>query len=128
MDYTLGTGRRKSAIARVYIKPGSGNITVNGKDYKEFFDLLPYRIKIEDPFRQTETEGQYDVKVNVSGGGFSSQSEAIRHGLSRALVKDNEDFKKPLKDVDYLTRDDRMVERKKSGLKKARKRSQYRKR
>lgn len=128
MDYTLGTGRRKSAIARVYIKPGSGNITVNGKDYKEFFDLLPYRIKIEDPFRQTETEGQYDVKVNVSGGGFSSQSEAIRHGLSRALVKENEDFKKPLKDVDYLTRDDRMVERKKSGLKKARKRSQYRKR
>ncbi len=128
MDYTLGTGRRKSSVARVYIKSGNGNITVNGKDYKEFFDLLPYRIKIEDPFRQTETEGQYDVKVNVNGGGFSSQAEAIRHGLSRALIKENEDFKKPLKDVNYLTRDDRMVERKKSGLKKARKRSQYRKR
>lgn len=128
MDYTLGTGRRKSSIARVYIKPGSGNIKVNDKDYTEFFDMLPYRIKLEDPFKVTETEGQYDVKVNVNGGGYSSQAEAIRHGLSRALVKENADFKKPLKDEGYLSRDDRMVERKKPGLKKARKRSQYRKR
>lgn len=128
MNYTLGTGRRKSSVARVYIKPGSGQITVNEKDFTEFFDLLPYRVKVENPLKVTETEGQYDVKVNVQGGGFSSQAEAIRHGLSRALVKENQDFKKPLKDEGYLTRDDRMVERKKPGLKKARKRSQYRKR
>ncbi len=128
MDYTLGTGRRKSSIARVYIKTGNGKITVNDKDYTEFFQMLPYRIKVESPFKLTETEGQYDVKVNVKGGGFASQAEAIRLGLSRALIKENEDYKKPLKAEGFLTRDDRMVERKKAGLKKARKRSQYRKR
>ena len=128
MDYTTATGRRKTSVARVYISPGSGNITINSKDYKDFFHILPYQVKVEEPFRLTDTEGQYDVKVNVQGGGLSGQAESVRHGIAQALVKENEEFKKPLKDAGHITRDDRMKERKKAGLKKARKRSQYRKR
>lgn len=128
MEYTHATGRRKTSVARVYMKPGNGNITINGLNYKDYFKLLPFQVKVEEPFRVSEMEGQYDVKVNVKGGGKNGQAEAIRHGLSWALVQENEDVKKPLKDEGYLTRDARMVERKKPGLKKARKRSQFRKR
>ena len=128
MDYTTATGRRKTSVARVYISPVSGNITINSKDYKDFFHIIPYQVKVEEPFRLTDTEGQYDVKVNVQGGGLSGQAESVRHGIAQALVKENEEFKKPLKDAGHITRDDRMKERKKAGLKKARKRSQYRKR
>ncbi len=128
MSYTLATGRRKTAIARVYIASGSGNMTVNGKSYDSYFTHLPYQVIVSEAFRLSEVEGQYDVKVNVTGGGLASQAEAVRHGISQALVKENEDFKKPLKDAGYVSRDDRMKERKKAGLKKARKRSQYRKR
>jgi small subunit ribosomal protein S9 len=128
MSYTLATGRRKTAIARIYITSGNGNITVNGKSYDNYFTHLPYQVIVSEAFKLTEVEGQYDVKVNVTGGGLASQAEAVRHGISQALVKENEDFKKPLKDAGYVSRDDRMKERKKAGLKKARKRSQYRKR
>lgn len=128
MEYTIATGRRKTAIARVYLSGGPGNITINGKHYEEYFTHLPYQVMIAESFRLSEVEGQYDVKVNVIGGGLSSQAEAIRHGIAQALVKESEDFKKPLKDAGFVSRDDRMKERKKAGLKKARKRSQYRKR
>lgn len=128
MSYTLATGRRKTAIARIYITSGNGNITVNGKSYDSYFTHLPYQVIVSEAFKLTEVEGQYDVKVNVTGGGLASQAEAVRHGIAQALVKENEDFKKPLKDAGYVSRDDRMKERKKAGLKKARKRSQYRKR
>lgn len=128
MNYTIATGRRKTAVARVYISGGSGNIYVNGKPFESYFTHLPYQVIVSEAFRLAEVEGQYDVKVNVIGGGLSSQAEAIRHGIAQALVKENEDFKKPLKDAGFVSRDDRMKERKKAGLKKARKRSQYRKR
>ena len=128
MEYTLATGRRKTSVARVYLTEGSGNIIINDKNYKDFFHILPYQVKVEEPFRLTETEGLYDIKVNVQGGGLSGQAESVRHGIAQALVKQNEEYKKPLKDAGHITRDDRMKERKKAGLKKARKRSQYRKR
>lgn len=128
MNYTIATGRRKTAVARIYIASGNGNLTINGKPYQEYFTHLPYQVIVSEAFRLAEIEGQYDLKVNVIGGGLSSQAEAIRHGISQALVKENQDFKKPLKDAGYISRDDRMKERKKAGLKKARKRSQYRKR
>ena len=121
-------GRRKTSIARVYVKPGSGNITVNGKDAKEYFstDVLIY--KVNQPFAITETAGQYDVTVNVFGGGITGQSEAIRLGISRALCEVNAEFRTLLKPEGLLTRDARMVERKKPGQKKARKRFQFSKR
>ena len=121
-------GRRKTSVARVYVKPGSGNITINRKDSKEYFgtDVLVY--KINQPFLLTETVGQYDVTVNVFGGGITGQAEAIRMGLSRALCDINEEFRGLLKPHGLLTRDARMVERKKPGQKKARKRFQFSKR
>ncbi|UOE41616.1 30S ribosomal protein S9 [Chryseobacterium suipulveris] len=121
-------GRRKTSVARVYVKPGSGNITINRKDSKEYFgtDVLVY--KINQPFLLTETVGQYDVTVNVFGGGITGQAEAIRMGLSRALCEINEEFRGMLKPHGLLTRDARMVERKKPGQKKARKRFQFSKR
>ena len=121
-------GRRKTSVARVYVKPGSGNITINRKDSKEYFgtDVLVY--KINQPFLLTETVGQYDVTVNVFGGGITGQAEAIRMGLSRALCEINEEFRGVLKPHGLLTRDARMVERKKPGQKKARKRFQFSKR
>ncbi len=128
MNYTLATGRRKTAIARIYLTSGNGSVTVNDKPFEQYFTHLPYQVIVSEAFRLAEVEGQYDVKVNVVGGGLASQAEAIRHGIAQALVKENEDFKKPLKDAGYVSRDDRMKERKKAGLKKARKRSQYRKR
>ncbi len=121
-------GRRKTSVARVYVKPGAGNITINGKDVKEYFgtDVLVY--KTNQPFLLTETVGQYDVTVNVFGGGITGQAEAIRLGVSRALCEINEELRGMLKPHGVLTRDSRMVERKKPGQKKARKRFQFSKR
>ena len=121
-------GRRKTSVARVYVRPGSGVITINKKDSKDYFgtDVLVY--KINQPFLLTETVGQYDVTVNVFGGGITGQAEAIRLGVSRALCEINEEFRLLLKPHGLLTRDARMVERKKPGQKKARKRFQFSKR
>ena len=121
-------GRRKTSVARVYVKPGSGNITINGKDVKEYVntDMLLY--KINQPFLLTETVGQYDVTVNVFGGGITGQAEAIRLGIARALTEINEEFRGMMKPHGLLTRDARMVERKKYGQKKARKNFQFSKR
>ena len=121
-------GRRKTSVARVYVKPGSGVITINKKDSKDYFgtDVLVY--KINQPFLLTETVGQYDVTVNVFGGGITGQAEAIRLGVSRALCEINEEFRLLLKPHGLLTRDARMVERKKPGQKKARKKFQFSKR
>ena len=121
-------GRRKTSVARVYVKPGTGNISVNGKDAKTYFctDVLVY--KVNQPFLLTETVGQYDLTVNVIGGGTTGQAEAIRLGFSRALCAINEEFRTVLKPAGLLTRDARMVERKKPGQKKARKKFQFSKR
>ena len=121
-------GRRKTSVARVYVRPGSGVITINKKDSKEYFgtDVLVY--KVNQPFLLTETLGQYDVTVNVFGGGITGQAEAIRLGVSRALCEINEEFRLLLKPHGLLTRDARMVERKKPGQKKARKKFQFSKR
>ena len=121
-------GRRKTSVARVYVKPGSGVITINKKDSKDYFgtDVLVY--KINQPFLLTETVGQYDVTVNVFGGGITGQAEAIRLGISRAMCEVNEEFRGLLKPHGLLTRDARMVERKKPGQKKARKKFQFSKR
>lgn len=121
-------GRRKTAVARVYLMKGEGKITVNGKDYREYFPHQHVQHNVTDPFSTVGVESIYDVKVNVRGGGFKGQSEAVRMGLSRALVKLNEEFRKPLKDKKFLTRDSRAVERKKYGRPKARKRFQFSKR
>ncbi|WP_334047770.1 30S ribosomal protein S9 [Lacticaseibacillus paracasei] len=123
-----GTGRRKNSVARVRMVPGTGKITMNGKDVR---DYLPYENLITDlsqPFGITETTGSYDVLVNVNGGGFSGQAGATRHGIARALLTVDPDFRGPLKKAGMLTRDPRMKERKKYGLKKARKASQFSKR
>ncbi|ASU13386.1 30S ribosomal protein S9 [Lacticaseibacillus paracasei] len=123
-----GTGRRKNSVARVRLVPGTGKITMNGKDVR---DYLPYENLITDlsqPFGITETTGSYDVLVNVNGGGFSGQAGATRHGIARALLTVDPDFRGPLKKAGMLTRDPRMKERKKPGLKKARKASQFSKR
>ncbi|MEY4716303.1 30S ribosomal protein S9 [Lacticaseibacillus paracasei] len=123
-----GTGCRKNSVARVRLVPGTGKITMNGKDVR---DYLPYENLITDlsqPFGITETTGSYDVLVNVNGGGFSGQAGATRHGIARALLTVDPDFRGPLKKAGMLTRDPRMKERKKYGLKKARKASQFSKR
>ena len=126
---TINTiGRRKASVARVYLSKGKGNITINGKDYKEYFPAPNIQMKIVDPLNTVEVQGEYDFKVNVRGGGFKGQAEAIRMAISRALVKTNEDFRKPLKDKKFLTRDARVVERKKYGKPKARKSFQFSKR
>lgn len=126
---TINTiGRRKASVARIYMSAGSGNIIVNGKDYKDYFPQPNIQHNVEDPFKTVEVEGQYDLKVNVYGGGFKGQSEAIRMAISRALCKVNDDYRKPLKDKKYLTRDARVVERKKFGKPKARKSFQFSKR
>ncbi|MCC6462964.1 MAG: 30S ribosomal protein S9 [Saprospiraceae bacterium] len=128
MEMINAIGRRKTAVARVYLMKGEGNITVNGKDYREYFPQVHIQHNVTDPFVVVGTENIYDLKVNVKGGGYKGQAEAVRMGLSRALVKLNEEFKKPLKDKKYLTRDSRAVERKKYGKPKARKRFQFSKR
>ena len=123
-----GTGRRKNAVARVRLVPGTGKITVNKKDVEEYIPHADLRLVINQPFAVTSTEGSYDVHVNVVGGGYAGQSGAIRHGIARALLQVDPDFRDSLKRAGLLTRDARMVERKKPGLKKARKASQFSKR
>jgi small subunit ribosomal protein S9 len=121
-------GRRKAAVARVYVKKGEGNITVNGRDYREYFPQMHVQFNVTDPFVTVGAEGTYDVYINVKGGGFRGQAEAVRMGISRALCKLNADWRSPLKQKKYLMRDSRMVERKKYGRPKARKRFQFSKR
>jgi small subunit ribosomal protein S9 len=125
MEVINTLGRRKTAVARVYMKKGKGNVTVNKKDYKEMFPVSVLQSKILQPFALTDTEGQYDVTVNVTGGGINGQVEAIRLGISRALVEVNEENKPLLKAKGLMTRDPRMVERKKPGQPKARKKFQF---
>ena len=124
----LGTGRRKKSIARVRLMEGKGNITVNGKDVKEYFGTEILRVIVNQPFSVTNTAGKYDVICKVEGGGFTGQAGAIRHGISRALVEANSGYRPVLKQNGFLTRDPRMKERKKYGLKKARKAPQFSKR
>ncbi|ADQ82640.1 30S ribosomal protein S9 [Riemerella anatipestifer] len=121
-------GRRKTSVARVYVKPGAGKVTVNGRDVKDYFNTEVLVYKVNQPFLLTETAEQYDVTVNVFGGGITGQAEAIRLGVSRALCEINEEFRAVLKPHGLLTRDARMVERKKPGQKKARKKFQFSKR
>ena len=122
-----GTGRRKNAIARVRIVPGTGKVTVNGRDGKEYFGRQQLLDNAVAPFKVTDTEGEFDVIARCNGGGISGQSGALRHGISRALLQAGE-YRAELKKAGFLTRDPRMVERKKYGLKKARKRPQFSKR
>ena len=123
-----GTGRRKSSIARVRIVEGSGKITINGKDIDEFFVLETLKVIVRQPLTVTNTAAKYDVIANVKGGGITGQAGAVRHGLARALNEANAEFRPALKTNGFLTRDPRMKERKKYGLKKARKAPQFSKR
>lgn len=124
----FGTGRRKNSSARVILTPGSGKITINGKDITEYMPFSYLYVVIKQPLAVTETTESYDIRVNVIGGGFTGQAGAIRHGIARALLKVDPDFRSPLKSAGLLTRDPRMKERKKPGLKKARKAPQFSKR
>ena len=124
----IGTGRRKSSVARVYITPGTGEYSVNGKTLDDYLPLETLRMVVRSPFEITETTGQFDVKINVYGGGYSGQAGAMRHGISRALLLASEDYRPKLKAVGFLTRDPRAKERKKYGLKAARKAPQFSKR
>ncbi len=128
MDKIYATGKRKSAVARVWIWPGSGRITVNGRDLDEYFDVETARLVINQPFEITGTLGKIDVMATVKGGGKSGQSEALRHGIARALQTMDPDLRPALKKAGLLTRDARVKERKKYGLAGARKRYQYSKR
>jgi small subunit ribosomal protein S9 len=128
MSVTNTLGRRKTSVARVYLSEGSGKITVNKKAVNEYFATDVLLEKVNQPFNITETVGKYDVKVNVRGGGTNGQAEAIRLGISKALVELNAEWKPALKAEGLMTRDPRMVERKKPGQKKARKKFQFSKR
>ena len=128
MEIVNTLGRRKTSVARVYLSKGTGKVIVNKKDYKEAFPVAVLQSKIEQPFAITDTVGKYDVKVNVFGGGINGQAEAIRLGISRALVVVAEENKTLLKAEGLMTRDPRMVERKKPGQPKARKKFQFSKR
>lgn len=121
-------GRRKTSIARLYIKPGTGKFTINGKDIQVYFPSEVSRIIINQPFALLKKDNAYDVIVNVKGGGLTGQAEAIRLAISRALVEESAENRSPLKGEGFLTRDDRMVERKKPGRRKARRRFQFSKR
>jgi small subunit ribosomal protein S9 len=128
MEVINTLGRRKTAVARVYLTPGKGNVTVNKKDYKEFFPTGVLQYKIEQPFKLTENTGKFDVTVNVVGGGINGQAEAVRLGIFRALIEISAENKPLLKEEGLTTRDPRMVERKKPGQPKARKKFQFSKR
>lgn len=123
-----GTGRRKESVARVRLIPGDGKILINKRDIDEYFGLDTLKLIVKQPLHLTETEGQYDVLVNVAGGGFTGQAGAIRHGISRALLKVDLEMRGALKKAGFLTRDPRMKERKKPGLKSARRAPQFSKR
>jgi small subunit ribosomal protein S9 len=123
-----GTGRRKTSVARVRLMPGTGTITVNGRDARAYFGRDVLMMLVETPFKVTETVGRFDVIAKIHGGGLSGQAGALRHGISRALLEAGDDYRAELKKNGLLRRDPRMVERKKYGLKKARKRPQFSKR
>ena len=126
--YFYGTGRRKSSVARVRLYPGSGKITINNRDVDEYFGLETLKLIINQPFGITNTVGKFDIVANVNGGGISGQAGAIRHGVARALLLADESYRPLLKKAGFLTRDPRMKERKKYGLKAARRASQFSKR
>ena len=124
-----GTGRRKSSVARVYLVPGNGKITINKRDIDEYFGLETLKLIVRQPLEATDTVAKFDVLVNVKGGGFTGQAGAIRHGISRALLEvDSDEYRPALKKAGFLTRDPRMKERKKYGLKAARRAPQFSKR
>lgn len=128
MEVINTLGRRKKSVARVYMKNGTGSVTVNGRDFKEYFPTMPLQYRVHQPFMITETEGKYDVSVNVHGGGITGQIEAVRLGISRALVEVDAEWKSKLRAEGLMTRDPRMVERKKYGQPGARKQFQFSKR
>ena len=124
----LGTGRRKSSVARVFLRPGTGNIVVNGRSLDEYLPMETLRMVVKSPLELTNTLDQFDVLINVHGGGYTGQAGAIRHGIARALLQVDADYRPTLKAAGYLTRDPRMKERKKYGLKAARRAPQFSKR
>ncbi|HSV89352.1 MAG TPA: 30S ribosomal protein S9 [Bacteroidales bacterium] len=128
MEVINTSGRRKTAIARIYMKPGNGQIIVNKKEFKEYFTTGILQYMVNQPFSITQNEGKYDVNVNLAGGGIKGQAEALRLAISKALVEISSDLRPSLKEKGLLRRDPRMVERKKPGQKKARKRFQFSKR
>ena len=128
MEVIHKIGRRKTAVARVYVSKGKGNISVNHKDFKSYFSTATLQYKVNQPLAMTDNEGNFDIKINVHGGGVTGQAEAVRLAISRAMCELNEENRKILKPEGLLTRDPRMVERKKFGQKKARKKFQFSKR
>lgn len=128
MEVIMTLGRRKTAVARIYLKEGSGQITVNDRDYKDYFPTVILQYQVVEPFNITNTAGKFDVKVNLDGGGITGQAEALSLAISRALCKVSEENRPALKAKGLMRRDPRMVERKKFGQKKARKRFQFSKR
>ena len=126
--YFYGTGRRKKSVARVRVLPGSGEISINGRSIDDYFGLETMKLIVNQPFEVTGTVGKYDIVCTVKVGGFSGQAGAIRHGVARALLQADETFRIPLKRAGFLTRDPRMKERKKYGLKAARRAPQFSKR
>ena len=126
--YFYGTGRRKKSVARVRLYPGTGVVTINGRDISDYFGLETMKLIVNQPFGVTDTVGKFDIVANVKGGGFSGQAGAIRHGVARALLSADENYKPLLKKAGFLTRDPRMKERKKYGLKAARRAPQFSKR
>ena len=124
----MGTGRRKKSVARVFMTPGTGVITVNGRTLEDYLPQATLRMEVNAPLVLTETKGQFDIKINVYGGGYTGQAGAMRHAISRALLEASADYRPALKKAGYLTRDSRMKERKKYGLKGARRAPQFSKR
>ena len=127
-DMFYGTGRRKKSIARVYLTPGKGQITVKKRDIEDDFGLETLKVVVRQPLEATDTTGKFDINITVKGGGFTGQAGAIRHGIARALCEADEEYRPILKKAGYLTRDPRMKERKKYGLKGARRAPQFSKR
>lgn len=128
MEVTNTSGRRKTSVARIYVKSGNGNILINDKPYDQYFTTLVNQFKVMQPLQLTDNVGKYDIKVNVDGGGVTGQAEAVRLAISKSLCEINPEYRLTLKPIGLLRRDDRMVERKKPGQKKARKRFQFSKR
>lgn len=128
MEKLTTSGRRKTAVARAFMSVGSGSLSINGRTLENYFTTGPHRYQVMLPFETTSTTGQFDVMINVDGGGVSGQAEAVRLAIAKALVESNEEYRTLLRAKDLLTRDSRMVERKKPGRKKARKRFQFSKR
>ena len=128
MEVINTIGRRKTSVARIYMQPGKGKISVNNKDMKDYFPVDIMQIIVKQPLTVVDVDGKYDIKVNVDGGGVKGQAEAVRLAIARALCEVDEEFRPPLKKEGFLTRDSRMVERKKYGRRKARKKFQFSKR